>query len=206
MFAQRLTAIATVLVFVQSGICAVRGDKAEYRGGTVTSIPKGAQGRIDADGPKEMIFRMNGGQEWRLPYASITALEYGSKVGHRTGAGVGLGLAFGIVPGLIVGFSHKEKHYLAIGFKQADGTPGAAVFELAKDVSWTAVNALEVQAHVRAESTDGEKISSGGVMPTARATPTPAPVAEAPKPTPTPTPVPRQLERQPDTEVVKLPG
>ena len=74
MFAQRLTAIATVLVFVQSGICAVRGDKAEYRGGTVTSIPKGAQGRIDADGPKEMIFRMNGGQEWRLPYASITAL------------------------------------------------------------------------------------------------------------------------------------
>jgi len=121
MFAQRLTAIATVLVFVQSGICAVRGDKAEYRAEPSRRFPK-ARRRNRCRRPERDGLSHGGSQEWRLPYASITALEYGSKIGHRTGAGVGLGLAFGILPGLIVGFSHKEKHYLAIGFKQADGT------------------------------------------------------------------------------------
>jgi len=50
--------LALILVFTlaSSAISAVRGDKAEYVGGTVGAIPKGEQGVLSLDSKTELVF------------------------------------------------------------------------------------------------------------------------------------------------------
>ncbi len=156
---------------------AVRGNRAEYVGGTVSTIKQGTQGTLDLYNTKILRFHHEGAFE--LPYARIQTLEFGQKVGRRVGASIAGMAALGL-PGLIILASKKKKHFLTIGFADESGAAQAAIFELAKDT------VDSVLATVRARTGKPIEVTDQGV-------PSSTITGHAPEPPPLP-PVPTILK------------
>ena len=69
------------LVVLFCGALASRdlGGRAEYVGGTITQIPAGCQGTVQAQDERFFVF-YSGKASWRVPYEKINLVEYGEKV------------------------------------------------------------------------------------------------------------------------------
>jgi hypothetical protein len=154
---RQIATLIVVVMFVNAVSAAVRGDHAEYVGGTA-NIPKGSQGKLDLEDRSQMVFSYHDGSSYRVSYASITSLEFGQKVGRRVGATIALGvttLGLGALPLL---FSKKKKHFLTVGFSTSEGNQ-VVVFELAKDTVRTVLPTLEARTGKKVElqeSNEGE--------------------------------------------------
>src|SRR5229473_3302136 len=85
-------------------------DKTAYIGGTENQIKDGSEGKSSAKAEKNFVFEYKEGK-LEIPYDQVNDLEYGQKAGRR------LGLALAISPWLLL--SHKRKHFLTIGWKDA---------------------------------------------------------------------------------------
>jgi PEGA domain len=133
---------------------AVRGEQAEYVGGTVSTIKQGVQGTLAASDDIALRFTFKDG-EFAIPYSQIVTLEFGQKVGRRVGAAIGGFVALGL-PGLLILMSKKKKHFLTIGYRSEDGKGQAAVFELAKDTVSNILPALEARTGKRVEREVGD--------------------------------------------------
>jgi hypothetical protein len=109
-------------------------------------------------GDKAFVFRHDKTQ-WEVPYDRINSLEYGQKAGRRVGAAIGLAM---INPaGALMLFSKKRRHYLTIGYLDADNKQQAAVFELGKSVIRPTLRELEVKTGKKVEFEDEEARKSG---------------------------------------------
>jgi hypothetical protein len=86
----------------------------------------------------------------QIAYAQIQDLEYGQKAGRRVGA-VGTSVLLGPI-GLVTLFSKKRKHYLTIGYKDAEGFDQVAVIELGKDLVRTTLAVVETRSGKKIES------------------------------------------------------
>lgn len=117
-------------------------DKVMYVGGTFNGVPERTEGKLALFDEKTGRFNWNGG-EVQIPYDGITSLEYGQKAGRR------IGVAIIISP--IALLSKKRKHYLTLGFTDANGKKQGAVFELGKDVVRTSLVALEARSGKKIE-------------------------------------------------------
>jgi hypothetical protein len=113
-----------------------------YVGGTVTKIPDQAEGKLDFTSPDKMVFRWKDGS-WELPYNQITSLEYGQKAGRRVGVAV--------VITVWALFSKKRRHFLTIGFKDAEGKQQAALIEVGKNKTKTSLAVLEARTGLKVE-------------------------------------------------------
>jgi hypothetical protein len=133
---------------------AVRGEAAAYVGGTVTAIKAGTQGRLDLADKKVLRFVYEG-KTYELAYAQIETMEFGQKVGRRVGSTVALGVTTLGVMALPMLFSKKKKHFLTIGFKEADGSGGALVLELSKNIVRTVIPTLEARTGKKVELEEG---------------------------------------------------
>jgi hypothetical protein len=214
---QRVFTTILALATVNPGWAAVRGEMAAYLGGTA-NIPKDARGTFDfSDLYGALKYKYQGG-EFALPYKRITVLETGDKVGHRVGLGVALGATLLGLWALPIAFSHKERHFLTVGYTQDDGRPGALVFELPKANAWTVVRTLENRTGKRAVETKAERVIAAkdapplapqaAVASPSAAQPAATPGANAvpaPKVVPPSTP-PKTEDESSDTRVVRLPG
>jgi hypothetical protein len=168
---------------------AVRGDRAAYIGGT-SSLKQGTQGRLDAGGPTEMVFATDG-STLKIPYGSVTSLEFGQKIGRRVGATIALGVTTLGIGALPVLFSKKKRHYLTIEYTE-NGANQAAVFELAKDIVRSTLATLEARTGRQVERDDTADLDKPKETTertrTANSVVPPAPAVVAPQPSPTPTP------------------
>jgi hypothetical protein len=126
--------------------------KALYVGGTVGSIKEGTEGVASAADEKAFIFSYSGGQ-LSIPYDRINDLEYGQKAGRR------LGLAVAISPLFL--FSKKRRHYITIGFADANDKQQAAVLELGKSVVRVTLASLEARTGKKIDYQDDEARKSG---------------------------------------------
>lgn len=115
---------------------------AMYVGGTVNSIPEGTEGKLVLNDKDRFIFRWKGG-EWSVPYEQVTSLEYGQKAGRRVGVA--------IVLTVWALFSKKRKHFLTLGFKDEEGQQQAALIEIGKNKTKTALVVLEARTGLRVE-------------------------------------------------------
>src|SRR6266404_3118499 len=79
------------------------GSRAEYVGGTISQIPDGCQGTVQAVDSQYFVFYSKNAR-WRVPYDKINLLEYGQKVGRRYVAAVVLSPLFLL--------SKKRQHFL----------------------------------------------------------------------------------------------
>ena len=148
--------VALVLVFLFTLELAAFGglgsDKTAYIGGTENQIKDGTEGESSANDEKVFSFTFKGGK-LEIPYDQVDDLEYGQKAGRR------LGLALTISPWLLL--SHKRKHFLTVGWKDAQEKQHAAVLELGKSVVRTTIATLEARTGKKVEFQDDEARKSG---------------------------------------------
>lgn len=120
----------------------VTGKEALYVGGTIANLPEGTTGALDAGDEKVMRFTSPKGN-FEIPYENITSLEYGQKAGRR------LGVAITITIWAL--FSKKRKHFLTIGWNDANDKPQGAVIEIPKGTAKSFLIILEVRSGKKVE-------------------------------------------------------
>jgi hypothetical protein len=142
-----LLAVSLANVNSPALLAGVPSKKAVYRGGTLPLLKPAAQGEVSIIDADEFVFRYRAG-ELRIPYRSVNSLEYGQKAGRR------LGLSIALSPLFLL--SKKRRHYLTLGFVDADGRQQAVMFELGKQIVRTTLVGLEAQTGLKVEFEDEE--------------------------------------------------
>ncbi|MBI3403982.1 MAG: hypothetical protein HY046_00800 [Acidobacteria bacterium] len=144
-------AIVLSLLNVSVSLAAGRGKSARYSGGTVAEFKDVVGGKWDLE-DVQIIFTPEKKELPKLiiPYEKIETLEFGQKVGRRVGAALAGAMIVSPVFLLFL-FSHKKKHFLTIGFKDTDGRPQGAVFELAKGIVAESIGILETKTGKKVE-------------------------------------------------------
>jgi hypothetical protein len=128
------------------------GGRAEYVGGTISEIPSGCDGHIQAIDSQFFVFYAHKAQ-WRVPYDHINLLEYGQRVGRRYMAAV-------IISPLFL-LSKKRQHFLTVGYSDESGHQQAMVFRVGKDDIRTVLVVLEARTGRRVEFQDDEARKAG---------------------------------------------
>ncbi|MDZ7638934.1 MAG: hypothetical protein U5J83_11930 [Bryobacterales bacterium] len=121
---------------------AVRGDEVMYVGGTLSEIPERTEGRLDLSSTEEANFNSKKGV-FHLAYAKITSLEYGQKAGRRVGVAL-------VVNPLFL-FSKKRKHFLTVGYADAQGQAQGVVLEVGKKNVRSVIEILETRSGKKVE-------------------------------------------------------
>jgi hypothetical protein len=78
----------------------------------------------------------------------VNSLEYGQKAGRR------LGLSIALSPLFLL--SKKRRHYLTVGFLDAEAQQQAVIFELGKNIVRATLAGLEAQTGLKIEFDDEE--------------------------------------------------
>jgi hypothetical protein len=149
-------------------IAGIGGKKAAYYGGTMKEkfLPEAkdpVEGTLNTGDEKELKFQC----KWKktdkvysIPYDQFIDIEYGQKAGRRVGTAVATTVLLGPI-GLISLFSKKRKHFVTIGYKDADGKEQVAAFELGKDIVRTTLPILEARSGKKIQYQDEEAKKSG---------------------------------------------
>jgi hypothetical protein len=148
--------ISIILIFallVPSAFAGLSGDKAAYQGGTTkdkdfSGIKDAIEGNFVTSDDSALKFEYRFKKENRvysIPYKQFLDIEYGQKAGRRVGASVATAILVSPI-GLFMLFSKKRKHYVTIGYTDADAKEQVAVFELGKDLIRTTLPILEARS------------------------------------------------------------
>lgn len=148
-----VVALVLALFAGSASLLAVDGDKAMYVGGTITGVKEKAEGPLNTKNETALQFTTKKDGSIDIPYASITALEYGQKAGRR--------VAVAILVSPLALFSKKRKHYLTISFNDPSGKEQAAVFELGKAIVRTTLTIVETRSGKKVEYQDEEARKAG---------------------------------------------
>lgn len=128
------------------------GSRAEYAGGTISQIPSGCSGNIQAGDEQYFVFYSNKAR-WRVPYDRINLIEYGQKVDRRYVAAV-------LISPLFL-FSKKRQHFLTVGYSDDDGRQQAMIFRVSKADIRTILVSLEARTGRKVEFQDEEARKAG---------------------------------------------
>ncbi|MGB9612493.1 MAG: hypothetical protein ACPL7M_16080 [Bryobacteraceae bacterium] len=86
------------------------------------------------------------GKEHRLPYARITSIEYGQKVGRRIGATIGWGATTLGLAALPLLLSKKRRHFATIGYTDEESRPQGLVVEFGKEINRSALKMISIKS------------------------------------------------------------
>jgi hypothetical protein len=139
-------------LMVSSSWVGLGSDKTAYVGGTENQLKDGTEGHSSTKDDKNFVFDYKDGN-LTIPYEQVDDLEYGQKAGRRIGVAV-------VVNPLFL-FSKKRKHFLTIGWKDAQDKQHAAVFELGKSIVRTTIATLEARTGKKVDYQDDEARKSG---------------------------------------------
>jgi hypothetical protein len=165
-----LLIVFTLLLNTSALAIGLDSKKAAYQGGTTrekdfSGAKKAVEGILDVDNEKELRFefKLNKSDKvYSIPYDRIVDIEYGQKAGRRVGAAIATAVLLSPI-GLFLLFSKKRKHFVTIGYKDAEDKEQVAVFELGKDIVRTTLPILEARSGKKIEYQDEEaKKSSKG--------------------------------------------
>ncbi|HWQ03245.1 MAG TPA: hypothetical protein VNL38_02090 [Candidatus Nitrosotenuis sp.] len=138
-----LCLVLVFALFAETIVAAkVSGKEVMYVGGTIPNLPEGTIGQLNTASEKVMIFESSKGK-FEIPYESITSLEYGQKAGRR------LGVALTITIWALL--SKKRKHFLTIGFNDANEKAQGVVLEIPKGTAKSFIITLEVRSGKKVE-------------------------------------------------------
>lgn len=148
---KRYLSAMLVCMFLMPPLClaAVRGHKSMYAAGTLTSLTKGEMGRLQTS-ESALVFSPEKGTAVTIPYASITAMDYGEHAGRRIGSTIALGVTTLGVMALPMLLSKKKRHYLTVYFNSDPKVATEERDRLAKDPKAIAkgdVAAFEINKH-----------------------------------------------------------
>ncbi len=140
----RRSLLPALLLTPAAALAGVGKKEVRYLGGVWSDVREGAKGRVRMeDDAAVFIFD---GRQYRLPYASITSLEYGQKVGRRIGATIGWGVTTLGVAALPMLLSKKRRHFASIGYTDESGKPQGLVVEFGKEINRSAMKMLSFKS------------------------------------------------------------
>jgi hypothetical protein len=128
------------------------GSSAEYVGGTITQIPPGCHGNVQAVDTQFFVF-YSGKASWRVPYDKINLVEYGQKVNRRYIAAL-------LISPLFL-FATKRQHFLTVGYSDDDDHQQAMIFKVGKDDIRVVLVTLEARTGRKVEYQDEDARRSG---------------------------------------------
>ena len=139
-----MTIFLLILLLAQS--------RAEYVGGTASTLASGNTGSIDASDQRYLAFYTKRGQV-RVAYERVNLLEYGQKVDRRLLAAVVISPMFLL--------SKSRKHFLTIGYMDEEGKQQALVFRVDKGGIRSALVSLEARTGLKVQYQDEEARKAG---------------------------------------------
>ena len=128
------------------------GNRAEYIGGTVSVLPSKSEGNINFTDGEVLLFRAKQ-VSVRIPYGKINTIEYGQRVNRRYVE------AILISPLLLL--AKKRKHFLTVGYTDAQGHQQAVVFQVHKGAVRSVLVSLEAKTGRKVEFQDEEARKAG---------------------------------------------
>lgn len=128
------------------------GVKAQFIGGTLSGVSAKSSARLDLTGADALAFQC-GSVNLHIAYQRINTLEYGQSVSRRYAA------AILISPVLLLSKSHK--HFITLGYVDAEGKQQALVFRLEKGDIRAIIAALEARTGRRIEYQDADARKAG---------------------------------------------
>jgi hypothetical protein len=128
------------------------GGRAEYVGGTITQIPEGCAGRVEAVDAQFFVFYSKKAS-WRVPYEKINLVEYGEKVDRRYIAAVLISPLFLL--------AKKRQHFLTVGYSDEEDRQQAMIFKINKDDIRATLVVLEARTGRKVEYQDDDARKSG---------------------------------------------
>jgi hypothetical protein len=128
------------------------GSQAEYVGGTISQIPPGCGGRVQAADDAYFVFYSKNAR-WRVPYDKINLIEYGQKVDRRYIAAVLISPLFLL--------AKKRQHFLTVGYSDDENHQQAMVFKVSKDDIRTVLVSLEARTGRKVEFQDDDARKAG---------------------------------------------
>jgi hypothetical protein len=155
-------------MFVPSSFAGLASDKAAYQGGTekdkeFPGIKSAMEGNLNTGDENALKFEFRLDKKnkvYSIPYKQFIDIEYGQKAGRRIGASVATALLVSPL-GLFMLFSKKRKHFITIGYTDADAKEQVAIFELGKDLVRTTLPILEARSGKKIIYQDEEARKSG---------------------------------------------
>jgi hypothetical protein len=144
--------VAVLLLMSTAAVRAEEGAAVRYVGGTVAAIPGDSDGKLRTTDEVFLEFRCKGRQH-HVTYKDVNLLEYGQNVNRR------LGLAVAISPLFML--SKARKHFLTVGYTDADGKQQAMVFRVDKAKIRAVLVALEARTGLRVTYQDDEARKAG---------------------------------------------
>lgn len=129
-----------------------RGGHAEYVGGTISQIPSGCEGRVEALDPRFFVFYARKAS-WRVPYERVNLLEYGQQVNRR--------LLEAVLISPLFLLSKKRQHFLTVGYEDEEGHQQAMIFRVKKEDIRAMLVSLEARTGRRVEFQDDEARKAG---------------------------------------------
>lgn len=164
---KQIAAALLVVLVSESSLLALDGKQAAYMGGTFgpyTTDKGTVEGKLDTAKPDVLTLTPNEKKDFptslQIRYATIQDLEYGQKAGRRVGAAIATSVLLGPI-GLVTLFSKKRKHYLTIGYQDAQGQDQVAVLELGKDIVRTTLAVVETRSGKKIEFQDDDARKAG---------------------------------------------
>jgi hypothetical protein len=128
------------------------GGRAQYVGGTVSTLTGKSEGHIQLTDEEAFYFRRKDGF-LRVPYTRIHTIEYGQRVSRRYAS------AILISPVLLL--AKKRRHFLTVGFTDERGSDQAMVLEVHKDAIRAVLAGLEIKTGRRVAYQDEEARKAG---------------------------------------------
>jgi hypothetical protein len=140
------------LVISQAVVAAEPGVKAQVVGGTVAGLSRNCGGRLNLTATDALRLRCDK-IDIEIPYQKVNTVEYGQNVSRRYAA------AILISPVLLL--SKSRKHFVTLGYIDAEGRQQALVIRVEKGDIRSVLTGLEARTGRRVEYQDGEARKAG---------------------------------------------
>ena len=137
-----------VVAELHAGVAA----RAEYVGGTSSTLASGEPGSLDAKDEQYLAFYTRK-EQIRVPFSRINLLEYGQQVDRR--------LALAVVLSPVFLLSKKRRHFLTIGYTD-QGKQQALVFRVDKNAIRATLATLEARTGLKITFQDQEARKASG--------------------------------------------
>jgi hypothetical protein len=123
------------------------GARAFLTGTTVPDFPNKCDVRLDLTGDREMLF-VTRALTLHVPYEKVNTVEYGQHVGRRYAEAILISPLFLL--------SKSRKHFVTVGYMDANGRQQALVMQVNKGGVRAVLAELEAKTGRRVEYTDDE--------------------------------------------------
>jgi hypothetical protein len=147
---KRLPVLVVAILGIVPGLEAQT--RAEYVGGTSSSLDSGNTGSIELGDDNYLAFYWKKGQV-RVRYDRVNLIEYGQKVDRR--------LAMAVIISPVFLLSKKRQHFLTLGYADDEGKQQALVFRVDKNGIRPALVGLEARTGVKVQYQDEEARKAG---------------------------------------------